>query len=80
MIFWLALLVIIYLFWLLLIRGALWKILLSLGGWFGVYIFLSIYFPKSTATALTFSNTHYSWAIVVATGIFLLSLAHTRSD
>lgn len=80
MIFWFIILIVIYLLWLLLVKGALWKLILFFGGWFGIYVFLAINFPKSTLTAITIASTHYSWAFVIPTIICLLALAHTRSN
>ena len=78
MIFWFALLVCLYLAWTLLIGGLLWKIILFVGGWIGIYSLLRVYFPDSAQIVLTLAGHGYSWAAMIPTIICVLALAHTR--
>jgi hypothetical protein len=78
MIFWFAALIVIYITYLLLVKGFLWKLILFFAGWVGVYIILRTYFPTSGHIAMSFSGTTYSWAAVIPTCICILALATTR--
>jgi energy-coupling factor transporter transmembrane protein EcfT len=80
MTFFICLLVFLYILWLFLIKGFLWKLLLAIGGWFGIFAILSIYVPPSTNTLLTIGSTNFSWAEVIPTIIILLAMATTKSD
>jgi hypothetical protein len=79
MIFWIIVLAFIYLIWLLLVRGFLWKACLFFGGWIGIYCILMAKFPAAAHTAITIAGSNFSWATVVPTVICVLALAHTRS-
>ena len=79
MIFWLALLACVYFAWMLLIGGLLWKIILFVGGWFGIYGLLMVYFPQSAQIAITLLGRGYSWAAMIPTVICILALAHTKA-
>ena len=75
MIFGLFLLVVIILFWQLFIKGFLFKSILFVFGWFGIYMFLWFKVPESHALAL---GSGYSWAGVVPTAICVLTLLTTK--
>ena len=77
MIFGFALLIILYLIWLLLVEGLLWKGILFFAGWFGIRYLLLAYVPASTHTTLIFSHPFY-WATVIASGICVLALLTTK--
>jgi hypothetical protein len=79
MIFWIIVLAFIYLVWLLLFKGFLWKLILFFGGWVGIYVLLRTNFPDSAHTAITLAGGTYSWAAVIPTVICILALAHTES-
>jgi hypothetical protein len=77
MVFGVCLLIAIYLLWVLLIKGALWKLTLGVFGWLGMYWFLSSV-PMLHHCPLTFSGQSFSWASIIPTVVVLLALAHTR--
>ena len=78
MIFWIAILICLYLIWTLVFSGLLWKLLLFVGGWVGIYSLLRVYLPDSAQVALILAGHGYSWAAVVPTVICVLALATTR--
>jgi hypothetical protein len=80
MIFWIALLFALYLIWLLLVKGIIWKALLFFGGWVGIYCVLMAKFPVTAHTAIIIADSNFSWATVVPTVICILALAHTRTQ
>lgn len=78
MIFGLFLLGIIFLIWLLFIKGFLFKLILFCFGWFGLYAFLWNNLPNSHTTALTLGNNHLSWAFIIPSIICTLTLLTTK--
>ena len=78
MVFGIAMLVVIYLLYVLFVEGALWKIILFFGGWFGIYAALRIYVDGADEIIVTISNTGYSWAEVVPTAICIAALLTTE--
>lgn len=80
MIFGLFLLAIIYFFYLLFIQGYLWKIILTVTGWFGMVIGLRMYFPESIKECIKFQNYSFSWAIVISSTIVLLAMMYTKES
>jgi len=80
MILGLLLLAAIFMLYVLLVKGALWKIIVYVFGYFGMYVALVMYFPNSKHTCITFDHTPLSWAIVIPVVIILLALAYTHED
>lgn len=76
--FGIAMLVVIYLLWLLLVKGALWKLILGGFGWFGIYIFLATQLHLDETSP--FKDNFMSWAAIVPTIIVLLALATTKDE
>lgn len=64
----------------LLVQGALWKLIVFVSGYFGMYTLLVTYLPNSKHTCLIFDHNHISWAMVVPTVIIILALAYTKSE
>ena len=77
MVFGLCALFAVYLLWVLLIKGALWKMALGFFGWLGMYWFLGSYHDMQSCP-LTVSGYTFSWAAIVPTVVVLLALAHTK--
>ena len=75
LIFGIALLVVLYTLYVLLIKGVLWDLALFFGGWFGIYIALRVYVEGATHTAVTISDCQFSWAAVVPTVICICAMA-----
>jgi hypothetical protein len=78
--FGIILLIIIYLVWVLLIKGLLWKIIIGVFGWFGIYVFLTNYISASTNECLLISNYSVSWAMIIPTLVLLLAASYTKED
>lgn len=78
MIFGIAMLVALYLLWVLLVKGALWKIILFGAGWFGIYALMRIYIEGANHIAVTITGYNFSWAEVVPTVICLLAMVTTK--
>lgn len=80
MIFGILLLVTIFLLYILLVQGALWKMIVYGFGYFGMYVALRMYFPDSRHVCLVFDHNHISWAVVIPAIIIVLALAYTKSN
>jgi len=78
MVFGIFLLLIIFIFWLLFIRGYLFKLILFIGGWIGIYGFLMLKVPESHSIAFMAAGHDYSWAFVIPTGICLMCLLTSK--
>lgn len=77
MIFAAALLIALYLLWVLVFSGALFKIILFGAGWFGLYYLIEIYFPGSRSL-VPIGSYQVSWAAIIATGIVIMGMATTK--
>jgi hypothetical protein len=77
MIFGVALLIILYLIYMLFVEGFLWKSILFFAGWFGIRYLLLTYAPASAQTTLVFSHP-ITWAALIATGICFMALLTTK--
>lgn len=78
MIFGIAMLLVIYLLYVLFVQGALWKLILFFGGWFGIYAALRIYVDGANDIIITVSGYGFSWAETVPTAICILALLTTE--
>lgn len=77
MIFAAALLVALYLLWVLLFSGALFKIILFGAGWVGLYYLIEVYFPDSHSL-VPIGSYQVSWAAIIATSIVIMGMATTK--
>lgn len=75
-----ALLVVLFIMYQLLVKGWLWKLILFVFGWFGLYIGLRIYVDGAMHTAVTINGYGFSWAAVVPTLVCICALACTKDD
>lgn len=64
----------------LLVKGVLWKIVVAIFGWFGMFIAMGIWFPSTTDSGITISDTLIPWCWVVPSIIVLLSLAYYKDN
>ena len=80
MLFGIALLVVIYILYVLLVKGLLWKLILAAAGWFGLFIGLRIYLPESKNVCLILSGHSFSWAVVIPTAVILLAMLCTKDE
>ena len=78
MVFGVFLLVVIIILWQLLVKGLLWKLLLGVAGWFGIWVFMETYFPGSKSTAI--NDLEMSWSQVVPTIVVLMAMAYTKEE
>lgn len=79
MVFGICLLVAIYLLYVLLVKGALWKLVLGGFGMWGIWMWLS-QFQAMQVCPLNISGYTISWAAIIPIVIFILVLAHTHTD
>lgn len=77
MVFGICLLIAIYLLYVLLVKGALWKIILGAFGWAGMYWWLK---SIPACNEHPFNNDTFSWAVVVPTIIVLLAMMSTKEE
>jgi len=73
-----ALLIILYFLYVLLIRGLLYKIILCVFGWGGMYYWLSTNWQLNESSP--FKDNYISWAALVPTVIVLMAMAYTREE
>jgi len=79
MLFGLFLLFVIWLIWSLFVRGVLFKLILFVFGWIGLYAVLSANYPSMNVVALTIGGNDLSYAAIVPSVICLLALLTTKS-
>lgn len=77
MIFGICLLLVIFILWMLLVEGWLWKLALLLFGWIGMYFALHIYIPDSSAICFSAGGYDYSWKIVIPTFVCFMAAAYS---
>jgi len=80
MIYGLILLLICWLLYLLLIKGYLYKLILLVFGWIGIFLILGIYFPITKSTGIIAFETMMEWRAVIPTIIVLLALVSTKIE
>jgi hypothetical protein len=72
------LLIVIIFLWKLLVEGLLWKIIIGIFGWIGLYTFISQSFHSSKNTCIVFAGSHFSWSIVIPTIILFMAMLYTK--
>jgi hypothetical protein len=77
MIFASILLFIIYVAWLLLVEGLLWKFILFFAGWEGLHLLLQTQ-PWAVATAVVLVGYPVSWAALLPTLVCFMALLTTE--
>jgi type VI protein secretion system component VasK len=70
-------LVFLYILYVLLIKGLLWKLIFVIVGWAAIYAYLS---SLVTFQASPFKSDIVSWAFIVPTVLVMLVLAHTKEE
>lgn len=80
MLFGIVLLIAIYILYVLLVKGLLWKLILAIAGWFGLFIGLRFYVPQSKELCMVLSGYSFSWAEVIPTVVVLLAMAYTKDE
>jgi hypothetical protein len=78
MAFGIFLLVIIFIMWQLLVKGWLWKIMIGIFGWLGMYMVLISCMPGSRHTCLTVLGGNVSWAATLSTIVLIMAMLHTK--
>lgn len=73
-----ALLIILYFLYVLLIRGLLYKIILCIFGWIGLYTYLANHWGLDKISP--FKEDYLSWAAIVPTVVVLMAMAYTREE
>jgi hypothetical protein len=68
--------IIIYGLYVLLVKGVLWKLIVAIFGWFGMFIFLETYIPASKTPCLSL----FSWSEVIPAVIVLLAMSYSKSE
>ncbi len=74
------LLIIIYILWLLLVKGLLWKLSLAISGWFGIWIFLDRQFEWAHNSGIIISGHLINWAVIIPTIIFIMAIFRTKEE
>jgi hypothetical protein len=72
-----GLLTAIYIAYVLLVKGLLWKIIFVIFGWATIWFYLKT-IPAFQVCPLTISDYTFSWALIVPTVLVMLVLAHTK--
>jgi len=68
---------IFWLFYVLILKGWMWKILVGIFGFFGMYIFLYDQFPDLRNQGLQMGSSIVSWCAIVPAVILLLAMGYT---
>lgn len=77
MIFGLVSLAVIYIIWLLLVRGLLWKLILFFAGWWGLYLLLRMQ-AWAITSVITIGGIGYGWAAIIPSIICFMALLSTK--
>jgi len=65
--------------YLLLVKGLLWKLILGVGGVFGIYMYLEVNVPSSAAQVFQDSSLAWiHWSLAIPSVILMLALATTK--
>jgi hypothetical protein len=67
----------LYLLYVLLVKGALWKLILAGFGWAGMYSYLN---SIPVMHSHPFHNDTFSWAVIIPTLIVMLAAAYTKEE
>jgi len=67
----------LYLIYVLLIKGALWKIIIGIAGWIGIYQYLC---TIDVFCEYPFNNDTFTWATIIPTIILILAASYTKED
>lgn len=79
MIFAITILVILYFLYILFIKGLLWKLIISIFGWLGMYWFL-INVDELATSGITIAGCLVSWAAVIPSIIVALAMMYSKED
>lgn len=79
MVFGIGMLIFLYILYLLLVKGLLWKIIFVIFGWVGIWFYLKT-LPAFQVCPLNISDYKFSWAFIVPTILVMLVLAHTKEE
>jgi hypothetical protein len=74
------LLIALYILWKLFVDGWLFKIILAVFGWLGIYWYLSSYVEGATKTAITISSTEISWAAVIPSIVIIFAMFTSKEE
>ena len=80
MLFGILLIIGIFILWKLFVDGWLFKIILFIFGWFGLYEYLHLFVDGANKTAIIIGNQQFSWAVVIPTLVCVLCLLFTKQD
>ena len=72
-------LIILYILYVLLVKGLLWKIIFVVFGWTGMYFWLKT-IPIFQGCPVNISNYTFSYAFIVPTILVMLVLMNTREE
>lgn len=64
--------------WVLLSQGLLWKIIVGIFGWLGMYWALVSNFPASNTIFFESAHNSFSWAQVIPTIVLVLAMFYTK--
>ena len=64
--------------WNLLIQGLLWKMIIGIFGWIGIYKTLVEYVPQTKSICFTFSGKSFSWCEIIPTFILLMAILYKK--
>ena len=70
-----ALLVVLYIIYILLVKGLLWKLIIGAFGWLGMYWYLSG-IPAFHGYPL--NNDTFTWASAIPTAVVMLAMLYTK--
>lgn len=74
-----GILVFLYILYVLLIKGLLWKIIFVIFGWTAIYYWLKTV-PSFQICPLHISDYSFSWAFIAPTILVMLVLSHTKEE
>lgn len=66
--------------WVLISQGLVWKIIVGVFGWIGMYVAMSQIFPKLSETYFIIQNNKISCAIIIPSIILIMAMLYSKNN
>lgn len=70
----------IFFIWKLIAQGLIWKIIVGVFGWIGMYAAIIQFAPKLDKLYLTIGSNKISWSMLVPSFILVMAMLYTEND
>ena len=66
--------------WQLIIQGLIWKIIVGVFGWIGMYAAIAEFMPELNKAYLIIGQNKISWAIMIPSFILIMAMLYSKND